>query len=510
MKGMIPPIQWETVKESLNDITLNVLKTLFVPIPEDENVQSRTCQIYGIPGTGKTSLFRWFGLKGLQHYKQDNINLIESTNLDVLLDSIEPVPVNFLFLDDAGLETQKAGKDLIAKFSQVRHIHEDVLEDKGMERKGVDDIFFNVQAPFLLDKHLRNTLHVELYKNCPTNNYDKGILVKNIGRKAVEQLEHINRMVFQQHKYEYLSHCVARAIDMIGTLNYDFIPAKDSVIKRLETKITLKTGDIENKPIRIAKDMDFYDTLVKSFVFEMKKKYDNEEYILAAFCYRNLLPIKLSFNKIFKRLKKIGYDMIASRGVRAGEEMRAGSLNTVVSDFEVDYLESFYITLGKTATGKALEVAIRDFLNSKTLHKTFFHFGEPGLPDLLLGSDFNNRAQLALNCKFKETFRSSWEEECTPENDYADCWLAHYTPHPEAGLKFYHNEQNELKLSYTMQEGKSCEEFLEHVRKYYSTTINCPECGKPMTTEDHHFYHCSNCPTTFVPDSSIFFDEGEK
>ena len=213
--------------------------------------------------------------------------------------------------------------------------------------------------------------------------------------------------------------------------------------------------------------MDFYDTLVKSFVFEMKKRFDNEEYILAAFCYRNILPVKLSFNKIFKRLKKIGYDMTATSGPRAGKEMREGSLNTNVSDFEVNYLETFFDIIGKTATGKAFEVALRDYLNSKTLHKTFSRFGPPGLPDLLLGSNLSDKDQLALNCKFKETFRSSWEEECTPENDYADCWLAHYTPHPEAGLKFYHNEKNEQKLSYKMQEGKSCEEFLEHVREKY-------------------------------------------
>ncbi|MCK4610188.1 MAG: hypothetical protein KAU62_03420, partial [Candidatus Heimdallarchaeota archaeon] len=115
MKGMIPPTQWITVKETLRNITKSVLQTLFVPIPEDENIQLRTCQVYGIPGTGKTSLYRWFGFEGLKHYTNDNINLIESTNLDVLLDSIEPVPVNFLFLEDAGLETQSAGKELIAK-----------------------------------------------------------------------------------------------------------------------------------------------------------------------------------------------------------------------------------------------------------------------------------------------------------------------------------------------------------------------------------------------------------
>ena len=196
---MIPPIQWITVKETLKDVTQNVLKTLFVPIPKDENIQLRTCQIYGIPGTGKTSLYRWFGFKGLQHYTKDNINLIESTNLDVLLDSIEPVPVNFLFLEDAGLETQSAGKELIAKFTRVRHIHGDVLEDKGKERKGIDDVFFNVQDPFLLEKKLRSTLHVELWKNAPTNDYDKGILVKNIGREGVKRLELINKRVFQQH-----------------------------------------------------------------------------------------------------------------------------------------------------------------------------------------------------------------------------------------------------------------------------------------------------------------------
>ena len=56
----------------------------------------------------------------------------------------------------------------------------------------------------------------------------------------------------------------------------------------------------------------------------------------------------------------------------------------------------------------------------------------------------------------------------------------------------------------------SFEDFLAHVRKYYSTSIECPECGTPMATEDHYFYHCGNCPTTYVPDGSIFFDEDDK
>lgn len=84
MIGMIPVTEQTLIKETLKNVTQNVLKTLLIPIPKDENIQLRKCQIYGIEGTGKTSLFRWFGFECLKKYKKEQVNLIESTNLDLL------------------------------------------------------------------------------------------------------------------------------------------------------------------------------------------------------------------------------------------------------------------------------------------------------------------------------------------------------------------------------------------------------------------------------------------
>ena len=494
MIGMIPPTQWITVKETLKDVTSNVLKTLFVPIPKDENIQLRTCQVYGIPGTGKTSLYRWFGFKGLKHYKTEHINLIESTNLDVLLDSIEPVPANFLFLEDAGLETQSAGKELIAKFTRVRHIHGDVLEDKGKERKGIDDVFFAVQDPFLLEKKLRSTLHVEIWKNAPTNDYDKGILVKNIGRKALDRLEHINKMVFQQHKYQYLSHCVARAVDDVGSLNFDFIPSKDSVIKVIESVVfsPVSPRGLEES---IKQDTNFQTKLKEFTVKVAKTKKKTKEYFYDALYSYYFAPEKPTWNKVNSEIKE-----------NYGVNMRTDSLRKLTG--------ALFKCLDPDAKGDILEFAVLAFLNSKlrktNLQKTFSRQSRGSLdaknPDLLL-------AETAVNCKiiFNDD-RPSWEVSCKPEFEYTDPWIAFYSQ--DKGLNFCHNQEQKEMVTLIFQGPKrnvvSFEDFLTHVRKYYSTAINCPECDTPMVTEDHHFYRCSNCPTTYIPDGSILFDEEDK
>jgi hypothetical protein len=465
MIGMIPEVQALKITESLKNITKNVLQTLFVPIPQDENIQLRTCQSYGIPGTGKSSLYRWFGFAGLNHYKKNNINIIESTNLDLLLDSIEPIPVNFLFLEDAGLETQSAGKELIAKFTRVRHIHGDILEDKGLERKGVDNVFFNVQDPFLLEKKLRSTLHCEIWKNAPTNDYDKGILIRNIGSKAVEQLEHINKMVFQKHKYEYLSHSVARAIDAVGSFNYSFIPAKDSVIKVIESVVftSVTSGEVEES---IKQDTTFQAKLKEFTVKVAKTKKKKKEYYYDALYSYFFAPKDPTWTKDLT-----WYEV--------NQEMKEKYDINIRTDTLRQTTKELYQTLDNDAKGDIFEFAVLAFLNSKlrktTLQKTFSRLSRGSLdakhPDLLL-------ADTAVNCKmiFKED-RPSWVVSCLPECSFPDPWICFYSQ--DKGLNFCQNQSQQEEVTIVFK-GKnrnvmSFEDFLEHVRTYYSTTITCPD-----------------------------------
>ncbi|MCG3254440.1 MAG: hypothetical protein KAU62_00065 [Candidatus Heimdallarchaeota archaeon] len=144
------------------------------------------------------------------------------------------------------------------------------------------------------------------------------------------------------------------------------------------------------------------------------------------------------------------------------------------------------------------------------LQKTFSRQSRGSLddknPDLLL-------EDTAVNCKqLFDDDRPSWEVACRPEFEYPDPWIAFYSQ--DKGLNFCQNQDQQEKFTLFFQGPKrnvvSFEDFLAHVRKYYSTSIKCPGCGKPMTTEDDHFYHCSNCPTTYVPDGSIFLDEEDK
>ena len=434
----------------------------------------------------------------MKHYKNDNINLIESTNLDVLLDSIEPVPANFLFLEDAGLETQSAGKELIAKFTRVRHIHGDVLEDKGKERKGIDDVFFAVQDPFLLEKKLRSTLHVEIWKNAPTNDYDKRMLIKNIGIEAVKQLELINKRVFQQHKYAYLSNCVARAVDSVGYLTYEFIPSKDSVLRHIESVIlsSVASGEVEES----TKQDTNFQTKLKEFTVKVAKtkKKTKDYYYDALYSYYfkpKTGPKKPTWNEVNSEIKE-EYNI----------DIRTDTLRQLTGDL--------FECLDNDAKGDILEFAVLAFLNSKlkktNLQKTFSRQSRGSLddknPDLLL-------EDTAVNCKMLfDDDRPSWEVGCRPEFEYPDPWIAFYSQ--DKGLNFCQNPDQLEKLTLFFQGPNrnvvSFEDFLAHVSKYYSTSIKCPGCGKPMATEDDHFYRCSNCPTTYVPDGSIFFDEEDK
>jgi hypothetical protein len=209
-----PEIEQSIIQVELQDITKDVISILFPPIPKGDNIQFRSSQVYGIMGTGKTSLYRSMGFFA----------------------NIDSKPVQVLFVDDAGLENQDAAKKLISKFTRIRHIFEEKRKDIG-KKNGVIVVFFAVQDIYLITKKLRSTVHVDIYKNAPTNDHDKNKLAKKIGLVALKKLDDISDQVFKKHNYEALSECVASTIcGDTGFITYDFISSDDSIITEIEAE----------------------------------------------------------------------------------------------------------------------------------------------------------------------------------------------------------------------------------------------------------------------------------
>jgi hypothetical protein len=233
-----PEIEQSIIQVELQDITKDVISILFPPIPKGDNIQFRSSQVYGIMGTGKTSLYRSMGFFAWLKYFSDlkNVNLIIHESLDVLMANIDSKPVQVLFVDDAGLENQDAAKKLISKFTRIRHIFEEKRKNIG-KKNGVIVVFFAVQDIYLITKKLRSTVHVDIYKNAPTNDHDKNKLAKKIGLVAIKKLDDISDQVFKKHNYEALSECVASTIcGDTGFITCDFISSDDSIITEIEAE----------------------------------------------------------------------------------------------------------------------------------------------------------------------------------------------------------------------------------------------------------------------------------
>lgn len=264
--------------KTLKNITVDTLNTLFLPIPVNENIQLRSAQIYGTMGSGKTSLYRYLANVASKRYGLDSVNAIRSEYLDVLIDNMTSQPVQALFLDDAGLDTQQVAKKLIGRFTQIRHILSDLREDANKNLNGVIIVHFAVQDYFLLDKTLRNTLHVEILKHAPTNKSDLYRLQKDFGSLAVKTLKEINTQVFRKHNYDYLSVAVSRAMDIVGIFKYPFVSKKSTVLTYLQhlpstptesissSSFSFSSGDILFKEIET---IDLFEPMIKAL-----EKYD--------------------------------------------------------------------------------------------------------------------------------------------------------------------------------------------------------------------------------------------
>jgi len=412
------------------------LNTLFVPVPADENIQLRSCQIYGTMGSGKTSLYRYIAKKAIERYGIENVNPMISTSLDYLIESMDDKPVQLLCMDDSGLEGQEASKALINKFTVVRHTFAE------RRKNGVIIVLFAVQDYFLLSKKIRSTLHVEILKHAPTNAYDISKLKASFGEEAIQHLLHINKQAFELHNYKVLSSCIARTMSKIGYFNYEFIPSSESQLINIgEGKSTVLALESEDT---LLQDKSFFEILQHFATKISKNKRDTEPW------YYEALNMKY-FSEQHHTWKEIAETL----NDKYEQDLRSDSYRVGVKKL-VDSLDN-------TSLGNILEFALLRFLNNRlsefNLQQTFRRLSGSDRPDLLFSDD-----QLAINCKLYLDNRPSWTVLCTPEYEFPDCWVAFFSP--ESGLVMYHNEDHEKKPTLKVRKNRnvcSVEDFISYV-----------------------------------------------
>jgi hypothetical protein len=282
-------------------------------------------------GSGKTSLYRFIGKKALEHYGADNVNPLVSTDMDALIEGINAQAVQILFLDDAGLETQSVAETLVAKFTFVRHIFEEKRKAIG-KKNGVIIILFAVQDYFLLAKKLRSTLHIEIFKHAPTNKSDIGKIKEFLGDLAIKVLIKISKKIFEEHKYEWLSTCIAKTISgRVGYFYYDFIPRDDSVLIEVEPK--------EKIPVS-------FSTSDGDYRFTELKEFTNNNMIIEALY--NWESIKKKIKLKTKRLKQIHIDAFIKFMKGDSPETIADHFNRTSSTITNDYENSGWLATVRT------------------------------------------------------------------------------------------------------------------------------------------------------------------
>jgi len=282
--------------------------------------------LFGTMGSGKTSLYRYIGREAINHYGKKKVNAIISTSLDELIDNIDSKPVQILFLDDAGMQTQTAAKTLIAKFTSIRH----TFSQK--RTTGVIIVLFAVQDYFLLAKKLRSTLHVEFFKHAPTNKHDISQIKGFLGYLAMKLLLKISKKVFEEHKYEWLSTCIAKTISgTVGTFEYDFIKSKDSVLKVLET-------DPDTPSVFAITDGDYQ--------FLPLKEFENNELVIEALY--NWQSIKKKINLSTKLLKQVHIDAFIKYMQGDRPETIAQSFNRTASAITNNYKGRGWLAIVRT------------------------------------------------------------------------------------------------------------------------------------------------------------------
>lgn len=181
-----------TEYESMEKVNDKFWKLLLIPpevinrVPKTNvktnNIILRNYIVYGNQGSGKSTTVRSIAQEIVKFYGKDNVSCTssDSGNIDSMLDfGFRDKDVNVLFLDNI---TKRKISDLrLNEYFRARHI----LEDRFDRHNGYIISFCGVHRYYGLAKELRANENGLIVKDTTMNEYDRNLLKRRIGEKAI-------------------------------------------------------------------------------------------------------------------------------------------------------------------------------------------------------------------------------------------------------------------------------------------------------------------------------------
>jgi len=452
--------------------------------PEDPAIIFIPVIILGGQGDGKSTLAKILVQLLIDYYGEEHVHALrhERELIDMIQHGFSNDEKKFIqvFVADDFTYTKFKLEDL-QDFSKIRHY---------MARSGI----LQGVAIVIMNMHyltgnaspvaIRNILEFLFVLNATEHDYTRNtVLSKFLTESEINFLDYIKKLKEQAelngNAEQYLrlkgyGVCFTRGKSYPFYLNRE--KYQTAKIEMYQTSEKSSISELlPSDELLETENLEFYDTLVYYLTKLFAKKYNNKEYIIASWLYRTFCDRKFSNESIYKRLKdKLNFSMISSRG----KEIRKGSLYKVTNDFDrkvtrevqvlnkktgkIEYKEDWKTKISNTEIGRYLEYVIVTYLNTQLqkrgFQQTFSRFGGEGEPDLLLGTDPENKDQLAINVKFRDGDRTSHVVDSNPEREYKHCWLVLYQP--KYGLLFKENKKRLEKVTIGKEEGKRIKEFL--------------------------------------------------
>jgi len=186
---------------------------------------------YGKIGSGKTETIRSIVEKAVEYYGEDNVNAVVNTSgspYKILSDGIDNKLVQILIFDDATVES--IDKSFLKKYFRIRHLY----KDKTGNKNGYIITIFNTHRFHTLQKEIRSSIDIGIWRSSPTSPYDQSIIRKFVGDDGIEDLNILEEYSFRDPNWNSISLFTSRKSK--GLIKLDL--AKKNYI----TDISTKTG----------------------------------------------------------------------------------------------------------------------------------------------------------------------------------------------------------------------------------------------------------------------------